>query len=150
MQFGHSHVLFAIIVIVFGDEIIFVTKGAFTVWPVDILYVPFFLLASLCTFLQRSFLYCCEMVESCWEYFVLLINLVPFFFCIFVVRLVFISFCFLQWSLDWQFRYLFSANAVLEGACERAIVGELYCDIPLGLYVIRGENVVLIGELVWI
>ncbi|KAJ4842718.1 hypothetical protein Tsubulata_043631 [Turnera subulata] len=39
------------------------------------------------------------------------------------------------------------ANAVLEGACERVIVGELYCDIPLGLYVIRGENVVLIGEL---
>ncbi|KAM7471880.1 hypothetical protein LguiA_010063 [Lonicera macranthoides] len=39
------------------------------------------------------------------------------------------------------------ANAVLEGACERVIVGDLYCDIPLGLYVIRGENVVLIGEL---
>ena len=43
---------------------------------------------------------------------------------------------------------LFVANAVLEGACERVIVGDLYCDIPLGLYVIRGENVVLIGELV--
>lgn len=43
---------------------------------------------------------------------------------------------------------LVSANAVLEGACERVIVGDLYCDIPLGLYVIRGENVVLIGELV--
>lgn len=39
------------------------------------------------------------------------------------------------------------ANAVLEAACERVIVGELYCDIQLGLYVIRGENVVLIGEL---
>ncbi|KAM7257786.1 hypothetical protein ACFE04_013527 [Oxalis oulophora] len=39
------------------------------------------------------------------------------------------------------------ANVVLEGACERVIVGELFCDIPLGLYVIRGENVVLIGEL---
>ncbi|CAJ2663359.1 unnamed protein product [Trifolium pratense] len=38
-------------------------------------------------------------------------------------------------------------NAVLEGACERVIVGDLYCDIPLGLYVIRGENVVLIGEM---
>ncbi|XP_057797101.1 sm-like protein LSM1B isoform X2 [Salvia miltiorrhiza] len=38
-------------------------------------------------------------------------------------------------------------NVVLEGACERLIVGDLYCDIPLGLYVIRGENVVLIGEL---
>lgn len=41
------------------------------------------------------------------------------------------------------------ANAVLEGAFERVIVGDLYCDISLGLYVIRGENVVLIGELVW-
>ncbi|XP_044471247.1 sm-like protein LSM1B [Mangifera indica] len=39
------------------------------------------------------------------------------------------------------------ANVVLEGACDRTIVGDLYCDIPLGLYVIRGENVVLIGEL---
>ncbi|OAY81170.1 sm-like protein LSM1B [Ananas comosus] len=39
------------------------------------------------------------------------------------------------------------ANAVLLGACERVIVGDLYCDVPLGLYVIRGENVVLIGEL---
>ena len=43
---------------------------------------------------------------------------------------------------------LYVANAVLEGACERVIVGEIYCDIPLGLYIIRGENVVLIGELV--
>jgi U6 snRNA-associated Sm-like protein LSm1 len=40
------------------------------------------------------------------------------------------------------------ANVVLQGACERVIVGEQYCDVPLGLYVIRGENVVLIGELV--
>lgn len=39
------------------------------------------------------------------------------------------------------------ANAVLEGSCERVIVGDLYCDIQLGLYVIRGENVVLIGEM---
>ncbi|XP_022154301.1 sm-like protein LSM1B [Momordica charantia] len=39
------------------------------------------------------------------------------------------------------------ANAVLEGSCERVIVGDLYSDIPLGLYVIRGENVVLLGEL---
>lgn len=45
------------------------------------------------------------------------------------------------------FLSLFAANAVLEGACERVIVGDMYCDIPLGLYVIRGENVVLIGEL---
>nr|KJB54499.1 hypothetical protein B456_009G036400 [Gossypium raimondii] len=40
------------------------------------------------------------------------------------------------------------ASIVLEGACERVIVGDLYCDIPLGLNIIRGENVVLIGEMV--
>ncbi|XP_058213090.1 sm-like protein LSM1B [Rhododendron vialii] len=39
------------------------------------------------------------------------------------------------------------ANIVLEGASERVTVGDLYSDIPLGLYIIRGENVVLIGEL---
>ncbi|KAL9271456.1 Sm-like protein [Drosera capensis] len=39
------------------------------------------------------------------------------------------------------------ANVVLEAAFERVIVGVHYCDIPLGLYIIRGENVVLIGEL---
>ncbi|MBA0690397.1 hypothetical protein Goari_008072, partial [Gossypium aridum] len=39
------------------------------------------------------------------------------------------------------------ASIVLEGACERVIVGDLYCDIPLGLNIIRGENVVLIGEM---
>ncbi|XP_019443422.1 PREDICTED: sm-like protein LSM1A [Lupinus angustifolius] len=38
-------------------------------------------------------------------------------------------------------------NLVLEGARERIIVGDLYCDVPLGLYVIRGESSVLIGEL---
>ncbi|KAM7463222.1 hypothetical protein LguiA_031343 [Lonicera macranthoides] len=32
-------------------------------------------------------------------------------------------------------------------SCERVIVGDIYCDLPLGLYVIRGENVVLIAEL---
>nr|XP_027067321.1 LOW QUALITY PROTEIN: sm-like protein LSM1B [Coffea arabica] len=39
------------------------------------------------------------------------------------------------------------ANVVLEGACERVIVRHLYSDIPMGLDVIRGENVVLTGEL---
>lgn len=41
-----------------------------------------------------------------------------------------------------------TANVVLEGALERIMVGELFCDLPLGLYIIRGENVVLICELV--
>lgn len=39
------------------------------------------------------------------------------------------------------------ANVVLEGAVERIIVGDFFCDLPVGLYIIRGENVVLIGEL---
>lgn len=39
------------------------------------------------------------------------------------------------------------ANVVMEGAYERIIVGDLYCDMQLGLYVVRGENVVLTGEL---
>lgn len=45
-------------------------------------------------------------------------------------------------------KWLCVANSILEGVDERVIVGDLYCDIPLGLYVIRGQNVVLIGELV--
>lgn len=39
------------------------------------------------------------------------------------------------------------ANLVLESAVERIIVGEQYSDIPLGLQLIRGENVVLLGEI---
>lgn len=38
------------------------------------------------------------------------------------------------------------ANIVLESAVERIIVGSSYSDIPLGLYIVRGENVVLLGE----
>ncbi|XP_047311777.1 sm-like protein LSM1B [Impatiens glandulifera] len=38
-------------------------------------------------------------------------------------------------------------NVVLEGAYERVIVCDIYCGIPLGLYIIREENVVLIGEM---
>ncbi len=39
------------------------------------------------------------------------------------------------------------ANLVLEGAVERIIVGTLYAEDPLGLYVVRGENVVLLGDI---
>jgi U6 snRNA-associated Sm-like protein LSm1 len=34
----------------------------------------------------------------------------------------------------------------LENAFERIIVGSSFSDIPLGLYIVRGENVVLMGE----
>lgn len=40
------------------------------------------------------------------------------------------------------------ANVVLEHAFERVIVGKKFADVPLGLYVIRGENVVLLGQIV--
>lgn len=89
---------------------------------------------------QRNFLCCCEVGESFQEHFVLLTSLVGFSSLLSISR---------QWlTPDKNFHLLFVANAVLESACERAIVGDLYCDIPLGLYIIRGENVVLIGELV--
>ena len=39
------------------------------------------------------------------------------------------------------------ANIVLENACERIIVGTSFSDIPLGLYIVRGENVVLMGDI---
>ena len=32
------------------------------------------------------------------------------------------------------------------GAKERIIVGDQYADVPLGLHLVRGENVVLLGE----
>ncbi|KAF8073045.1 LSM1A [Scenedesmus sp. PABB004] len=38
------------------------------------------------------------------------------------------------------------ANLVLEHAVERIIVGGLYADVPLGLYLLRGENLVLLGQ----
>ncbi|KAL6757641.1 hypothetical protein V8C86DRAFT_2615734 [Haematococcus lacustris] len=38
------------------------------------------------------------------------------------------------------------ANLVVESCVERIIVGEQYGDIPLGTQLIRGENVVLLGE----
>ena len=40
------------------------------------------------------------------------------------------------------------ANIVLEDACERVIQGKRFADVPLGLYVIRGDNVVLLGQMV--
>ena len=38
------------------------------------------------------------------------------------------------------------ANIVLQDAVERINDGSSYSDIPLGLYIVRGENVVLMGE----
>jgi len=43
---------------------------------------------------------------------------------------------------------LISANLVLHRTIERIHVGKKYGDIPRGIFVIRGENVVLLGEIV--
>jgi len=40
------------------------------------------------------------------------------------------------------------ANIVLEKTVERIFVGNKYAEKSLGIFVIRGENVVLLGELV--
>jgi U6 snRNA-associated Sm-like protein LSm1 len=46
------------------------------------------------------------------------------------------------------FMLLMLANLVLQDAIERIFVGDIYGDIYAGIYVIRGENVVLLGEIV--
>lgn len=46
------------------------------------------------------------------------------------------------------FTVLMIANLVLQDAIERIFVGNIYGDIYAGIYVIRGENVVLLGEIV--
>ena len=38
------------------------------------------------------------------------------------------------------------SNIILEHAIERIIVGRCFADVPLGLYVVRGENIVLLGQ----
>lgn len=40
------------------------------------------------------------------------------------------------------------ANLVLHQTIERIHVGNEYGDIPRGVFIIRGENVVLLGEIV--
>lgn len=40
------------------------------------------------------------------------------------------------------------ANLVLHKTIERIHVGNEYGDIPRGIFIIRGENVVLLGEIV--
>lgn len=39
------------------------------------------------------------------------------------------------------------SNIVLEQCVERVTVDAVYADVPLGTYVVRGENVVILGDL---
>ena len=41
-----------------------------------------------------------------------------------------------------------AANLVLQDTVERIYVGTQYGDIERGIYIVRGENVVLLGEIV--
>lgn len=50
--------------------------------------------------------------------------------------------------INCQEQDLIVANLVLQDAIERIFVGDIYGDIYAGIYVIRGENVVLLGEIV--
>lgn len=43
---------------------------------------------------------------------------------------------------------LVAANLVLTDSVERIHHGRQFADVPRGLYLIRGENVVLLGEIV--
>lgn len=42
---------------------------------------------------------------------------------------------------------LIPANLVLQDTVERIFLGNRYGDVPKGLYIVRGENVVLMGEI---
>lgn len=41
-----------------------------------------------------------------------------------------------------------AANLVLQDTIERIYAGNLYADVPRGIFVVRGENVLLLGEVV--
>lgn len=49
-----------------------------------------------------------------------------------------------------SFSFIFpgSANLVLQDTIERVFVDDSYGDIPRGIFLVRGENVVLLGEVV--
>ncbi|KAA8498840.1 Sm-like protein LSM1A [Porphyridium purpureum] len=39
------------------------------------------------------------------------------------------------------------SNVVLQDAAERVVVQHAFADVPLGIFLVRGENVMLVGEL---
>ena len=41
-----------------------------------------------------------------------------------------------------------AANLVLQDTVERIFVREVYADISRGIFIVRGENVLLLGEIV--
>jgi hypothetical protein len=41
-----------------------------------------------------------------------------------------------------------AANLVFQETIERVYAGQLYADVPRGIFIVRGENVLLLGEVV--
>lgn len=39
------------------------------------------------------------------------------------------------------------ANLVLDGTIERLICDTSYCDVQIGIFIVRGENVMMLGEI---
>ena len=44
--------------------------------------------------------------------------------------------------------YTLTANLLLQNTIERIYIGKQYGDIPRGIFLVRGENMVLCGEIV--
>jgi hypothetical protein len=42
----------------------------------------------------------------------------------------------------------YAANLVFQETIERVYAGQLYADVPRGIFIVRGENVLLLGEVV--
>jgi hypothetical protein len=42
----------------------------------------------------------------------------------------------------------FTANLFFQDTVERIYAGNLYADVPRGVFLVRGENVLLLGEVV--
>ena len=45
-------------------------------------------------------------------------------------------------------QHRFAANLVLQDTIERIFVRDVYADITRGIFLVRGENVLLLGEVV--
>lgn len=52
------------------------------------------------------------------------------------------------YHVRWLTHYFSIANLVLQDTIERIYAGNLFADIPRGIYLVRGENVLLLGEIV--
>ena len=63
-------------------------------------------------------------------------SLLAIFYGIYIVNAVYLVYCY------------FVANLLLQDTVERIHVGKQYGDIPRGIFLVRGENMVLCGEIV--